>query len=81
MSDASEIAKALTAAWMRTEGANKSAAETAEFYRNIYHELISKTEQARRTGGESIGFDRYDAVSLLLLAAAGALILLPVLLT
>jgi hypothetical protein len=81
MSDAPEIAKALTVAWIRTEGTNKSAAETAEFYRTIYHELIGKTEQARRSGGESIGFDRYDAVSLLVLAAAGALILLPVLLT
>jgi hypothetical protein len=81
MTDASEIAKALTAAWIRTEGTNKSAAETAEFYRTIYHELISKTEHARRSGGESIRFDRYDAASLLVLAAAEALILLPVLLT
>jgi hypothetical protein len=48
--------------------------------RTVYHELISKTEQARRSGGESMGFDRYDAASLLVLAAAAALILLPVLL-
>jgi hypothetical protein len=81
MDDASEIAKALTAAWIRTEATNKSAAETAEFYRTIYHELISKTEQARRSGRESMRFDRYDAASLLLLILGAAVILLPVLLT
>jgi hypothetical protein len=79
MADASEIAKALTAAWIRTEGTNKSAAETAEFSVPFITNLSVKPN---KPGAQEVSpcLDRYDAASLLVLAAA-ALILLPVLLT
>jgi hypothetical protein len=78
MADASEIAKALTAASIRTGVPSKSATEAVEFYRSIYGELIDEPE---RLAGESLRFDRYDGASLLLLVVAAAFILLPVLLT
>jgi hypothetical protein len=73
MADASEIAKALTGAWIRTGVPSKSATEAVEFYRSIYDELIYEPE---RSAGESLRFDRYDAVSLLLLVVAAGFILL-----
>lgn len=80
MADASEIAKALTAAWIRTGVPSKSATEAVEFYRSIYDELIDEPKKSRRSEDDSLRFDRYDAASLLLLVVAAAFILLPVLL-
>jgi hypothetical protein len=51
MADASEIAKALTAASIRTGVPSKSATEAVEFYRSIYGELIDEPE---RLAGESL---------------------------
>ena len=44
-------------------------------------EIDDKPEESRRSGGESMRFDRYDAPSLLLLILGAGVILLPVLLT
>jgi hypothetical protein len=72
-----KIAKALTATWLRTGVPNKSATEAVATVA-FYDELIDEPE---RSAGDSLGFDRYDAASLLLLVVAAVFILLPVLLT
>lgn len=80
MADDSEVAKALTIAWIGTAVPGRSAKEVVEFYRGVYNELIDRPEKRRRAAGESWRFDRFDAASLLLLMIAAAFILLPVLL-
>jgi hypothetical protein len=80
MPDASEVAKALTVAWIRITVPGKSAKEVVEFYRGVYNELIDRPEKRPRSAGESWRFDRFDAASLLLLIVAAAFILFPVLL-
>jgi hypothetical protein len=64
MADASEIAKVLTAAWICTEGTNKSTAETAEYPVPFITNLSVKPNKPGLRG-ESMRFDRYDAASLL----------------
>lgn len=55
MADASETAKALTAAWIGTEVASKNAKEVVEFYRCIYDELIATVEESRRSADQACG--------------------------
>jgi hypothetical protein len=80
MADASETAKALTAAWIGTGVTSKNAKEVVEFYRCIYDELIATVEESRRSADQGLRFDKYDRASLLLLMVAAAFILRPVLL-
>lgn len=80
MADVSEVAKALTVAWIRIAVPGKSAKEVAEFYRGVYNELIDSPEKRRGSASESWRFDRFDAASFLLLMLAAAFLLLPVLL-